>query len=484
MHIVFVSSEVVPYAKTGGLADVAGVLPKAIAELGHRIDVFMPLYNTINCYDHGIYPVPWIKNIPIGMGNRQEYFSIQVGKLPGSDVNIYFIDCPHFYHRNTIYTMDPDEGERFIFFSRAVLETIQQQKWSPHVIHCNDWQTGLIPVYLQHNYAWDAGCFGKTTSLLTIHNIGYQGRFYPGLTYHAELPLEECAPGSSLEFYDTFSFLKSGIVYTDVINTVSERYAREIQTPEYGHGLDGLLSHRSKDLFGIVNGIDYTVWNPDTDPLIPSNYSPSDLSGKLMNKKMLLERMGLPFSEQTPVVGIISRLVSQKGFDVLIESMFHLLQQNLQFIILGSGDRRYEDFFRIVAETFPQKVGLWLGYNEELAHQIAAGCDMLLVPSYYEPCGLTQLFCLKYGTVPVVRHTGGLADTVKDFDTTTEIGTGFVFKEYSSVALYHAMRRALDVYKNPSLWQKIMLQGMEQDFSWKVAAEKYVQLYEFGINKM
>ncbi|RMH72227.1 MAG: glycogen synthase GlgA [Gemmatimonadetes bacterium] len=476
MHIIFAASEIVPFAKTGGLADVAGVLPKAVAAEGHQVDVFMPLYNMIHCYDHGIYPVEWLQDIPVSMGDRQVYFSVQVGKIPGANVNIYFIDAPYYFHRNAIYTNDPDEGERFILFSRAVLETIQRQGWQPDVIHCNDWQTGLIPAYLAHNYAWDRNCFGNTATLMTIHNIGYQGRFDKGLIYHAELPQHEGHPGGTLEFYGSFSMLKAGLVYADIINTVSERYAVEIQTAEYGHGLEGLLSARAQDVYGVVNGIDYTIWDPATDPLIHYHYTPQQLAGKYRNKKALLKRMGLTYDENIPVIGIVSRLVTQKGFDILVEAMFNLVQQDLQFVILGSGEYRYEEFFRVAAQTFPHKIGLWLGFNEELAHQIAAGTDMLLIPSRYEPCGLTQLYGLKYGTVPIVRRTGGLADTIKDFDGKT--GTGFVFDAYTAPAMMRAIFRALKYYQDKDTWQTIMRNGMAQDFSWEVAAKKYIYLYE------
>lgn len=489
LSILFISSEIAPFAKTGGLADVAGALPKVIKEMGHEIRLIMPKYGTINERKFKLREVARLKDIPIPLGDRIETVSVKSAVIPHSKVQVYFVDKKKYFDRPELYCNPEtnkdwsDNAERFIFFNRAAIEILKALYWHPNIIHCNDWQSALIPLLLKTIYKNDT-FFSNISTLLTIHNIAYQGIFEKEVLNLIELPEKLFYPGSGIEFWGKTNFLKVGIVYADLITTVSETYAKEIQqSEEYGYGLEGVLKDRKRDLYGIINGIDYTVWNPEIDELIPTKYSRQTLTEKKKNKKILLEANDLPFNENIPLIGIISRLADQKGFDLIEECIDDLIKLNVQIVLLGTGDEKYHILFKKIREKYPQKIGINLTFNNQLAHLIEAGSDMFLMPSRYEPCGLNQLYSLKYGTIPIVRATGGLADTIKDFDPRAGQGTGFIFEDYSSKALLSAIKRAINVFQNHRLWQKLMNNAMKQDFSWKTAAEKYVALYKKLLNK-
>jgi len=483
MKIAFISTEIVPFAKTGGLADVAGSLPRELVKLGCDVKLFMPKYFLVDESRHSIKYSWDIGELPIRINGIIRSVHIHQAKLPGSDIDVYFIDCPHYFHRHRIYTNDPDEDERFTLFSKGVIETLQRIQWAPDVIHCNDWQTGLIPLFIKDNYSWD-NFYNNTATLFTIHNIGYQGRFSKSVLFSAEIDGKYFYPGGPVEQDGGVSFMKTGIAFSDIINTVSNTYSHEILTPEFGAGLETVLNSRKEDLFGILNGVDYDVWNPRTDIHLPYRYSAEELSGKLQNKKFLLDHFDLPYNNNIPLIGIVSRMVVQKGFDIFAEAISDLMNLDAQWIILGSGDARFEDLFRQLSIQLPARVGTYIGYNNELSHLIEAGADMFLMPSHYEPCGLNQIYSLKYGTVPIVRKTGGLADTVKDWDEENyygfDHGNGFSFYDYSGYALFKSVERAINTFKQKDIWKKIQANGMKQDFGWKQSAEKYLELYKLA----
>ena len=477
MKICFAASECFPYVKTGGLGDVAGSLPKALAEEGNDVKVFLPLYSGIKTLEHNLNSVSEFQDIPVMIGDKKVFFNIWYGTLPDSEVEVYLIDCPEYFHRDMPYTNDADEDERFILFQIAILETLQRLKWSPDVFHCNDWQTSLIPVFLKTNYKWDK-LFEKSATLLSVHNIGYQGRFSKDGVFKAGLSYSEYFPGGPFELDNTFCFLKAGIIYSDIISTVSPNYAKEIQTKEFGSGMEGILNTRKDDIYGVLNGIDTNIWSPKTDTFIPYNYTSKNLKNKLKCKQDLLKEAEIEFNEDIPAIGLISRFAEQKGFDLIFPVISELMELDFQFLILGSGDKNTEDFFKNLALAFPHKVNAYIGYNNKLAHYITAGCDMFLMPSNYEPCGLNQMYSLNYGTVPIVRKTGGLADTVKDFHEFDKKGNGFSFEIADSNVLLYTIKRALDVYKDKKIWKSLMLKGMKEDFTWKHSAKLYIDLYE------
>jgi starch synthase len=489
LKILFAASEVVPFAKTGGLADVSAALPKQLKQLGHDVRIIMPKYSSIKETKFRLREVVRLRDIEVPVGDQTHQVSIKSAFIPDTKVQVYFVEHPDFFNREGLYT-DPKTGEsfsdndaRFILFSRGVLEIAKILYWQPEVIHCNDWQTALIPLYLKTLYKEDP-FFSGTQSVLSIHNLGYQGIFPPSAMYLAGIPESLMYPMSPIEFYGSFSFLKAGIEYSDVITTVSPTYAHEIQTdPEFGTGLEGVLQDRSQDLFGILNGIDDEEWNPELDNLIARKYSKADLSGKEENKKALLGFTGLKYQPGTPVIGIISRLADQKGFDLIAAVLDRLSAMDLQMVVLGTGDDKYQRLFRQAAEQFPQKFSVHLTFNNQLAHQIEAGSDMFLMPSRYEPCGLNQMYSFMYGTVPLVRSTGGLADTVRDLDADPENGTGFAFREYDAMKMLDAIQRALSHYRDRDGWRALQLRGMNQDFSWRNSAKKYVEIYELALKK-
>lgn len=477
LKIAYVASEIVPFAKTGGLADVSGALGKYLARRGHDIRLFMPYYDSLNLTGNDVHPVAFIRNIPVSFNGFTLYFSALTTTLPDSDAQVYFIHSEGLYNRGKIYTEHPDEYLRFALLSRAALECCQRMGWGPDIVHCNDWQTGLLPVFLKTLYDWDA-LFANTRTLMTIHNIGYQGVFGDEVVstlnmdpHRAMLPHDDQQAG-------IVNFMKTGLIHADHISTVSETYAREIQTAEYGAGLDGLLRHLGYKLSGILNGVDYQEWSPEHDPFIPHAFSAADLSGKYRNRAALLERMGLSDNPDAPVFGIISRLVAQKGFDLMEEMLFPFLaDHDLRLVILGSGEERFTHLFMAAAEHFPEKVRFYNGYNIELSHLIEAGSDAFIMPSHYEPCGLNQIYSLRYGTVPVVRKTGGLADTVQLYDWTDQSGTGFVFEDYTAQGLRWALDYAMSTYHHKDAWQQLMRNGMALDFSWDRQVGQYEALY-------
>ncbi len=487
MKIAFISSEAVPYAKTGGLADVAGALPKAIEKLGCEVKIFIPKYSQIDEIKHDLHYNWEIGEIKIKINDELRSVHLHQGKIPGSNIEVNLIDCSYYFFRKSIYTNDFDEDERFILFSKGVIEVIHKLGWPPDILHCNDWQTGLIPLLIKDNYK-DYKTFNNTAALFTIHNIGYQGIFPKKTLLNADIDSKYFSPGGPVEYYDNISFMKTGIYFSDIINTVSNTYAREILTPEYGAGLEGVLRNRKKDIYGILNGIDYSIWDPEQDHLIPFHYTADDFSGKLNNKKFLLEHLNLPFKEKIPLVGIVSRMVSQKGFDIFSDVIKDLMKLNVQWVILGNGQPEYEDLFQTLAATFPKKISVYIGFNNELSHLIEAGSDIFLMPSHYEPCGLNQMYSLRYGTVPVVRKTGGLADTVRDWDELkshgNETGTGFSFSKYDGKELLDAFQRAIKTFENQMAWRKIQVNGMQIDYSWEHSAKEYLSLYRKAIKKI
>lgn len=489
MNILFASSEVVPFAKTGGLADVAGSLPVALKQLGHDIRVITPKYKVTDSKTFHLTPVAESLDVPIS--NRMETCSILEGTL-GDAVPVYFIKNDNYYHRDHLYGDSqgdyPDNAERFIYFSRSILEACKALNFAPDILHCNDWQTGLTPVYLRKIYQ-NEPVFAQTASVYTVHNLGYQGLFWHYDMHLTGLGWDLFTP-NGLEYYGKINLMKGGLLWADLISTVSQKYSEEIQTKEYGHGLEGVLQFRSADLSGIINGVDYSVWNPETDPHIVQNYSVDDLSGKLACKKDVLQEFGLPFNESWPVLAMISRLDDQKGFDLVAEiiDMLMNMKQDLYFLVLGTGHERYHKLFSHIAEKYPKKAGVRLEFNAKLAHKIEAGADMFLMPSRYEPCGLNQIYSLKYGTIPIVRATGGLNDTIKTFQPNanrgTGLGTGIKFNAYKAENLLNSIKNGLKAYKNKKSWEALVIRGMQEDFSWSASAKEYEKLYKKAYEKV
>lgn len=485
LNILFVSSEVDPFAKTGGLADVSGALPQAIKDLGHEVRIIMPKYRSVDERKFHLHEVLRLKEIDIPIGQEVERASVKSCILANTaaKIQVYFLANESLYDRSGLYVSPenhkdyPDNDERFIFFCRGVLETLKRLGWKPDIIHCNDWQSALIPAYLKTVYRGDS-FFPKVKTIFTIHNMAYQGSFPKSSFLKTHLPEELFIP-DGVEFYGNLNFLKAGLVYADIITTVSEKYAQEIQSSdEYGCGMSGMLRKRSSDVYGILNGIDYSVWNPETDNLIPQKYDARNLDGKATNKMELLRRFKLEYREGTPVIGCISRLAEQKGFDLIGQIADDLLKLDIQFVLLGTGEKKYHDLFEAIQKRYPRKAGVYLGFSNELAHLIEAGSDMFLMPSRYEPCGLNQMYSLRYGTIPIVRATGGLDDTIEDYDLESGNGTGFKFSRYDATELMRAIERAVAVYANKPAWRKMMKQGMQKDFSWESSARKYIALYK------
>ena len=411
------------------------------------------------------------------LGERRFTWSVFTTRLPDSEVDVYFVHCPALYHHEGVYSGDWDEYLRYALLSRAALECCQRMGWSPEIVHVHDWHSALVPLYLRTLYAWDR-LFAGTRTVLTIHNLGYQGVF--GSQTLGELGL---APHSHLLYQEDLaagrvSFLKTGLLYADLLTTVSRTYAREIQTPEHGFGLDPLLRARADRLAGIVNGVDYGEWDPAGDPYLPHKYSAKNLAGKARMKRALLEKIGLPYRKETPVVGIVSRLTAQKGLDLLFDTLPEFLyHRDVRFVALGSGEERYESFLSWLQVSFPGKAWYYRGYNEELAHWIEAGSDIYVMPSRYEPCGLNQMYSLRYGTPPVVRRTGGLADTVELWNPVARQGTGFPFDHFTPEGLRWALDTAFRVFEDPAAWKQLMLNGMAQDYSWERQVVPYEELF-------
>jgi starch synthase len=483
MKICFVSSESDPFVKTGGLADVSGSLPIALENLGCELKLFLPYYDLIDSERFGIEPVSELKHIETKIGDKTAAFDLYTCRLQNTSIDVYFVHCPEYFHRKKVYTNDADEDERFILFQNAVLISLQLLDWNPDVIHCNDWQTGLIPACLKKNYSTN-GFFDKTVSVFSIHNIAYQGLFDKSSFLKTNFPADDFQPLGPFELYDKFCFIKAGISYAEIVTTVSPTYAEEIQTSEFGCGLEGVLVNRRDDLYGIINGINNKIWNPSLDKLISQNYSFSTFSDKIKNKKDLLKKAKLEFSENTPLLGIVSRFAWQKGFELFEPIMEKLLSKNLQIIVLGEGEKKYEDYFRNISEKYPDKIKAFIEYNNELAHRITAASDIFLMPSKYEPCGLNQMYSLQYGTVPVVRKTGGLADTVKDADEFATSGNGFTFTGFDSQQFLSAIEKSLSLFNNKNRWMKLVESSMKEDFSWNNSAKKYIEIYQKAITKI
>jgi starch synthase len=491
VRVLLAASEVVGFAKTGGLADVAGSLPRALARLGHRVAVVMPLYRAVRFGKIPFQRTDAVLSVPIG--TQTLACRLFRATLPGSDVPVFLVEAPHYFERDDAgqgkglyqqtmpggYKADyPDNAERFTFFSRAVMEAVQHIGFTPDVIHANDWQTGLVPVFLAEAYR---ATLPHTKSVFTIHNIAYQGMFGGDVMRLTGLP-GWLFNHRQLEFHGHFNFLKSAIVYADAVNTVSPTYAGEIQSAEFGCGLEGLLGEFRHKLSGIVNGVDYDEWNPESDRALPAKYTADTVAaGKAACKAELQRRLGLPLNPTAPVLGMIARLVSQKGLDLVLSSAPGFLDLGCQMVFLGEGDPEFHNELQQFRARRPDKVGVYLGFSEPLAHLVEAGSDLYLMPSRYEPSGLNQLYSLKYGTPPIVRATGGLADTIvnaTEENMAAGVATGFTFYEYSAHALYQTGKWALSLYRDrPADFQKVVRTAMAQDWSWAKSAEKYVDLY-------
>lgn len=471
------ASEAAPFAKVGGLGDFSAALTRYLGMDGHEVRLFMPAYSAIDWAGHEVGPVEFLRDVPLEMGGRSLQFTGLYSNLPGTSVQVYFIDCPDLYDRPTVYSSGIDEAVRFAFFTQATLECCQRMGWSPQVFHCNDWHASLLPIYLRSTYGWDE-LFAHSRSLLTIHNIGYQGVFSADTLDAIGLRAARAMFGPRSLAAGEINMLEAGILHADVVTTVSPTHAKEIQTPVYGMGLDSLLRRRADRLVGILNGVDYEEWDPSHDQLLPYTYTRDDLRGKAHNKRALLKDASLPYASRTPLIGMVTRLVEQKGIDLLPEVLPEVLSRHdCRLIVLGSGEERYEEFFWDLQEQFPAKVFFYRGYSNELAHRIEAAGDIFLMPSMYEPCGLNQMYSLRYGTVPVVRRTGGLADAVEPFDPASRQGTGFLFGPFTSTDLRVALEEALHVYAKPRLWRRLVRNGMSRDFSWRNQVGRYVDLY-------
>lgn len=473
VRILFVASEGLPFSKTGGLADVVEALPKALAAQGHEVAVVLPRYRGTKA------SAVVMPSLTIPMANRLRFPAVLGGTVI-SGVRYFFVDDPEYFDRNGIYGTSagdfPDNAERYSEFCRAAIEIVKHV-WPADVIHCHDWQAALVPVLLRTSYG-DDPLVKDIPAVFTIHNMGYHGLFKPDVLERAGIPLAVYHP-AGMEFYGNVNFLKGGLIYSDYLTTVSRRYALEIQTPEYGYGLDGVVRSRADRMVGVLNGVDYSAWSPDRDKFIPMKYSPKDMSGKHVCKQALLELFGIALEHAArPVIGIVSRFADQKGFDLIAEKALELMREDVSLVVLGSGERKYEELFQAMANTFPGRVGVKITYDNEIAHKIEAGADMFLMPSRYEPCGLNQIYSLKYGTVPIVRATGGLDDTVEPFDLEHGTGTGFKFAEYSGAAMIYAIRQALHHCTDERIWRRIQLNGMAKDFSWKGPAAEYAKVYE------
>jgi starch synthase len=478
-RICFIAAEISPFAKTGGLGDVASSLVRQMHLRGHELRVFVPKHALMDLHGVDCRPVAGLQDLPSTVGTDEFRYSVELARLPGSELDVHLIACPAAFDRPYIYSDSPDEHVRYLLLTRAAFECCQRTGFAPDILHCNDWHTAFAPLLLRSAYGWDHNVFGATRSVFTIHNIGYQGVFSAGAA-------ADVGPGVSVELLHQADLalgrinpMRHGILYADAVTTVSPTYAREIRTPEGGAGLDGDLRARSDSVHGILNGVDYDEWNPANDRYLPFRYDARDLSGKARNKEALLDLLRMPAASSTPLIGMVSRLTRQKGIDLLFDTLPDLLQtRELRFVALGSGEAHYERFLHGLQERFPGRAVFYSGYSEELAHLIEAAADIFLMPSLYEPCGLNQMYSLRYGTVPVVRRTGGLADSVEHFDPATGRGTGVVFNDFDANGLRWAITTALEWFSWPSVWRRLVQNGMQKDFGWEKAADEYELLYE------
>ncbi len=482
MRIVMFAAEAAPYAKVGGLADVVGALPKALARLGAEVSIVIPAHRCVDPQKYGIQRGAAVSGFDVSIGSSVEHAEIFQTRMDGTDVAVYLIGSPKYFDRDGIYDDPatrqgyPDNAERFIFFMKSGLELLLRLRLPVDVIHCHDSHTALIPGLIKMNHR-NNPFFAGTGTLFTIHNLAHQGLYPKETLAYAGIDLRHFHPMSPIEYWGQVNFMKVGIELADRVNTVSRTYAVEIQTEhEFGMGLEGVLTGRKKDLSGIINGIDYDEWNPETDPLIPAHYSVRSLKGKSECKNHLLECFGLPPSrKRVPLIGIVSRLADQKGFDLIGQAIDELMALDLQLVILGTGQKKYQDLFTRIASQYPQKIGVRLSFDNKLAHKIEAGSDLFLMPSKFEPCGLNQLYSLRYGTIPVVRATGGLADTVVNYDDNG--GTGFCFSGYTAGEMMTALKQALALYSDPVRWDALCIRAMSQDWSWGRSAREYMDLY-------
>jgi starch synthase len=487
LKILFVTSEVVPFIKTGGLADVSSALPQTLQEMGHQVRIVVPKYGAIDERKYKIHEVVRLKDLETNIGDKEVIFSLRSSFLVGKKVRVqlYFLDNQEYFgSRHSLYS-DPltgkdfkDNHERFTLLAKSVFELIQKLGWVPDIIHCNDWQCGLIPAYLKTVYK-DEELFKPVKSLFTIHNLAFQGEFAKSTFKYLGLP-DELNSEEGILHKGKINFLKSGLQYADVINTVSEKYAKEISTDkQFSAGLEVILKKRKKDIYGIINGIDTSIWNPEKDNQIAKKYNIKTLENKAQNKKALADKFGFEYKEDVPIIGMISRLYDSKGFDLIQKVFKDLMKLDIRLILLGTGEKKYHQFFENAAGKHSDKFTCYLGFDDQLAHLIEAGSDMFLMPSLYEPCGLNQMYSLVYGTVPIVRETGGLADTVSPYSAKNTNGNGFVFKKYDAKIMLAEVKKAVKLYNtDQKTWTKIMKNGMKSNFTWLNSSKKYVDLYK------
>ena len=482
LRILMVGAEAVPYAKVGGLGDVLGALPGALAQLGAQVTLILPRYRQVDPQrfqlERVIVPPDWT----IGVNYVNHGFGLLRGRLPGSAAEVLLIENDHFFDRWSVYNAEggrsfPDDAERWIFYQRGCLEVCKLLGLRPDVVHAHDGQTGVVPAYLRSTYSGE-GVFQGTAAVFTIHNLAYQSAYGPDVIAKAGFPGHWFYPLSPYEMNGSFNWMKCGIAHAHLVTTVSPTYSQEIQTPGGGFGMNGVLRSRSRDLYGVLNGIDLATWSPQHDRKIPRNYELGEWDAKRACKQALLQRLGLPAGElDVPLLAFVGRLVSQKGCDLFAPVLHDLLAHRLRFVILGSGANEYEDLFRSVERAYPEQVRAVIGFDDELAHWIEAGADIFLMPSRYEPCGLNQMYSMAYGTIPVVRAVGGLNDTVVEVAPGADGGTGFRFHPYSALEFKEAIYRALVAYRDRPRWERLMANGMSRDFSWASSARSYLYLY-------
>jgi starch synthase len=481
LKVCVLSSEIMPFAKTGGLADVTGALVRELAHLGHEIRAFMPLYAAVRRTHADTQPVLGLQDMGVTIGSRVYVFSVRAANAPDMGSATYFIDCPELFDRPSLYTTDPDEHRRFLLFTRAVIESCLRLGFAPDVFHCHDWHTAFLPLFLKTIYA-PIPLFAASRSVLTIHNIGYQGAFPRAFIGDLGLSIFEQRLDAADLQSGIINPLKSGIKFADTVSTVSPTYAREITDTYLGMGMESTLRSRANPVVGILNGVDYREWDPGHDVHLTAHFSPDDLEGKLANKRQLLAANRLAVPPESPLVGVVTRLASQKGIDILIDSLPRVLdRRDFGLVVLGIGEERFTAFFESLARRFSGRVAFRSGLDESMAHWIEAGSDIFLMPSQYEPCGLNQMYSLRYGTIPIVRRTGGLADSVRHYDPATGHGTGCVFNDYDSSAVEWALGTTLDWFAQREVWRRLMHNAMLEDFSWDRQVPKYVELFRATI---